>query len=433
MKTTIENVGNKNIIPTDNALRHTNVTLETNEFNLNKRDMININLHDTAYPFAGKSNRELRNSYWLFKLIGNNTLVEIGKAMVKLFPLRKIIKATIFKQFCGGENISECLKTVERLAKSNIGSILDFSSEGGKNEGDFDKTALEIICTIEVARNNKNIPFAVFKPSGVAGIPLLECVSLNTRLNSDEAEAWERAKNRIDRICHAASENNVQLLVDAEESWIQGAIDNLVHQMMEKYNGEKCLIFNTIQMYRKDRLEYLENELNIAKEKGYHLGIKLVRGAYMEKERNRAKAMGYGSPINETKADTDYMYDRALEFCVHNLNYICLCAGTHNEASCIMLANLLREKKIPPGDPQVYFSQLLGMSDNISYNLAKEGYMVAKYVPYGKVNDVLPYLIRRAHENTSVKGQIGRELSFIIKEMLRRKEVKKLVPSIKFS
>jgi len=388
-----------------------------------------LSFDDTAIAFSGKTDGDIRRSYWLFKLVGNSGLVNFGQkftafAIQTHLPIRWFIKATIFKQFCGGEDINECLKTIESLGKYNVGSILDYSLEGKDEENVFNDTTEEIIKTVELAGKNKHIPFAVFKPTGVGAIGLIEKVSAKSKLTNDEQQAWERVKARIDKICKKAFENKVQLLIDAEESWIQVAIDELAHEMMRKYNKEKCIVFNTAQMYRNDRLVYLENGVKDAKENKYYFGIKMVRGAYMEKERARAEKMGYASPINNTKADTDKEYNTGLEFCVKNIDTISICAGTHNEDSAMLLVKLMQQNNLPANHPHIWFSQLLGMSDHISFNVANAGYNVAKYVPYGPVRDVLPYLIRRAMENTSVKGQTGRELSLIIKEKKRRKEAK---------
>jgi proline dehydrogenase len=384
-----------------------------------------LSFDNTANAFSGKGDGDLRRSYWLFKMVSNPGLVNFGKSFTDLainlhLPITGIIKATIFKQFCGGEDIHECLKTIESLGKYNIGSILDYSVEGMVTENDFDKTAEEIIRTLELAGKNPHIPFGVFKPTGVGRMDVMEKVSSGATLNADEQQAWDNLKRRVDSICQAAAENNVRVLVDAEETWIQVAVDALVRDMMEKYNKQKAIVYNTAQMYRRDRLTYLENLLKDARDKNYFVGMKIVRGAYMEKERARAIKMGYTSPINDTKADTDKEYNTALEFCIKHIGKIAICAGTHNEDSAMLLVKLMQQNNIAPDNTHVWFSQLLGMSDHISYNIAKEGYYVAKYVPYGPVKNVLPYLIRRAQENTSVKGQTGRELSLIIKEKQRR-------------
>jgi proline dehydrogenase len=384
-----------------------------------------LSFDNTANAFSGKTDNDLRRSYWLFKMVSNPGLVSFGRSFTDFaikahLPINGIIKATIFKQFCGGENIDECLRTLEALGKYNIGSILDYSVEGKVSETDFDNTAAEIIKTLQLAAKNPHIPFGVFKPTGIGRIEVMEKVSIGIKLSTEEELAWENMKRRVDSICHAAFENNVALLIDAEETWTQIAVDALVRDMMEKYNKQKAIVYNTAQMYRRDRLVYLENILKDALQKNYFIGIKLVRGAYMEKERARATSMGYPSPINDTKTDTDKEYNTALEFCIKHIDKISICAGTHNESSSELLVKLMQQNNVPPNHPHVWFSQLLGMSDHISFNVAKEGYNVAKYVPYGPIKNVLPYLIRRAQENTSVKGQTGRELSLIIKEKQRR-------------
>jgi proline dehydrogenase len=384
-----------------------------------------LSFDDTAIAFSGKTDADLRRSYWLFKLVGNSGLVNFGQKFTTFainthLPIRGFIKATIFKQFCGGENVEECLKTIDSLGKYNVGSILDYSVEGKAEEKIFDDTASHIIETIELASRKKHIPFAVFKPTGVGDINLIEKVNIKASLSAEEQQAWGKVKQRIDSICKKAHESKIQLLIDAEETWTQNAVDDIAHDMMLKYNKEQAIVFNTAQMYRNDRLIYLENALKDAKEKKYFFGVKIVRGAYMEKERARAGKMGYPSPINNTKAETDKEYNTALEFCVKNIDVISICAGTHNEDSAMLLVKLMQQNNIPANHPHIWFSQLLGMSDHISFNVANAGYNVAKYVPFGPVRDVLPYLIRRAMENTSVKGQTGRELSLIIKEKQRR-------------
>lgn len=389
-----------------------------------------LSFDNTANAFSGKTDSDLRRSYWLFKMVSNPGLVNFGRAFTDFaikahLPISGIIKATIFKQFCGGEDINECLVTIENLGKYNIGSILDYSVEGKVSETDFDNTANEIIKTLDLAAKKPHIPFGVFKPTGIGSIEVMEKVSSNTQLTEQEKQAWENMKRRVDEICHAAFTNNIKVLVDAEETWTQVAVDALVRDMMEKYNKQNAIVYNTAQMYRRDRLAYLENLLKDAQEKNYFIGMKLVRGAYMEKERERAAKMGYTSPINDTKADTDKEYNTALEYCIKHMDRIAICAGSHNEDSAQLLVKLMQQNNIAAGHPNIWFSQLLGMSDHISYNIAKEGYNVAKYVPYGPVKNVLPYLIRRAQENTSVKGQTGRELSLIIKEKQRRNGAKK--------
>jgi len=384
---------------------------------------------DTEIAFSAKSNADLNQSYWLFKMISSPAMVKFGSAATYTalglhLPINGLVKATIFKQFCGGENIEECAKTIENLGKYNIGTILDYSVEGKETEKDFEHTCLEIIHTIEKAKGNPNIPFSVFKVTGIATLSILEKKSSAKQLNKQELVEWETVVKRVDRICTTAHKLKVPVFIDAEESWIQPAIDALALEMMKKYNKSKAIVYNTYQLYRKDRYDFLTRNLMDATEHNYFLGAKLVRGAYMEKERERAKTLGYASPIQDSKEDTDRDFNRALALCIENIEKVAFCAGTHNEKSSAILTELMGMNRIQNGDQRIYFSQLLGMSDHISYNLASKGYKVAKYVPYGPVKEVLPYLIRRAQENTSVKGQTGRELSLIIKEKKRRKDAK---------
>lgn len=381
---------------------------------------------NTEIAFSGKSDGDLERSYWLFKLIGNPAIVNIGQALSTFainthLPIKGIIKATIFKQFVGGENITECNKTIENLGKYNIGTILDYSVEGKENDTDFDACTRETIGTINKAKGNKNIPFCVFKITGLARFALLEKVSAGLPLTNAEKEEYVRVHDRVNEICKKAHDNNVRILIDAEESWVQQAMDDLANEMMSLYNKESVIVYNTFQLYRKDSLSHLKKTFELAQRGNYMAGAKLVRGAYMEKERNRALEMDYRSPIQDTKMDTDNDYNAALEFCVEHIDRLAICAGTHNEHSSMYLTDLVKKKNIAASNPHVYFSQLFGMSDHVSFNLANAGYNVAKYVPYGPVKEVLPYIIRRARENTSVKGQTGRELNLIIKEKRRRK------------
>lgn len=389
-----------------------------------------VSFDNTEIAFSGKNRNDLNRSYWLFKMVSNSRFVNIGQVLTTFsiqlhLPIKGIIKATIFKQFCGGESIQECDKTIQQLGKYNIGTILDYSVEGKETEADFDKCAKETISTIEKAKNDQHIPFCVFKITGLARHALLEKVSAGgSILNEEEKKEFERVKERINTICKTAHEKGVPIFIDAEESWAQQAMDNLANEMMSLYNQQKVIVYNTFQLYRKDRLDYLKYSFALAEKGNYMLGAKLVRGAYMEKERDRAKSMNYASPIQDTKENTDKDYNLALQFCIEHINKIAICAGTHNEKSSMYLVELMKEKNITSSHPHIYYSQLLGMSDHISYNLANAGFNVAKYVPYGPVRDVLPYLIRRAQENTSVKGQTGRELSLIIKEKERRRNIK---------
>ena len=387
-----------------------------------------LSFNNTKVSFSGKTDKDLVRSYWLFKFISFNWVVSFGKAMtdfaLKLnLPIKRIIKATVFKQFCGGENIAECDKTVNDLSRFNIGTILDYSVEGKEAEEDLDNCAAETLANIAKAKGDTNIPFCVFKVTGLARMELLEKVSAKATLTDEEQKEYERVKGRVSSICKASYEANVPMFIDAEHSWIQDAIDDLSNEMMALYNKEKPIVYNTYQLYRKDRLAYLKHSFDESLKGTYYMGAKLVRGAYMEKERARAIEKGYPSPIHETKADTDKDYNAALAFCVDHIDRIAICAGTHNEQSSLELVEMMKNKNIKSINKHIYFSQLLGMSDHISYNLAEAGYNVSKYVPYGPVKEVLPYLIRRAQENTSVKGQTGRELGLIIKEKERRASV----------
>jgi proline dehydrogenase len=386
-----------------------------------------VSFDNTRIAFISKSDGELIRSYWLFKLIGNPALVKWGGGLAPLglkLGFKGLIKNTIFKQFVGGENIEDCNTTIAQLGKYNIGTILDYSVEGKESEIDFDHCCKETIETIHRAKGDKNIPFCVFKVTGLARFDLLEKVTAKGTLNAEETKEWERVKDRVSKICKEAHDNNKPVFIDAEESWIQQAIDDLANENMARYNKTSAIVYNTFQLYRKDRLEYLKYSLETGKTNGYHVGAKLVRGAYMEKERKRAAEKGYVSPIQDLKENSDKDYDLALQFCVEHIDRIGLCAGTHNEKSSLLLVDLMAKNNIAADDKRIYFSQLLGMSDHISFNLSQSGYNVAKYVPYGPVKEVLPYLIRRAQENTSVKGQTGRELSLIIKEKERRKAAK---------
>lgn len=379
--------------------------------------------------FSGKTATDLNRSYVLFKAIGSNALVRTmeplsGLAFALHLPIKGLVKATIFKQFVGGETIEDCQQMIDKLYQSGVGSILDYSVEGKNNEESFELTTEETIHTIDRATNNPKIPFCVFKVTGVGAFSVLEKVSTSAMLDITDQKQWERISERVQKICAHAAANNVRIFIDAEESWIQPAIDQLAEKNMEQFNSQTCIVFNTIQLYRHDRLAFLKAAHQRAKQKGYLLGLKLVRGAYMEKERERALQKNYPSPIQDNKKAADYDYNQALKYCIDHIDEIAICAGTHNENSSMLLVNLMKEKKVAINSQQVWFSQLLGMSDHISFNLSKAGYNVCKYVPYGPVREVMPYLLRRAKENTSVKGQTGRELSLIIKEKERRKKRK---------
>lgn len=384
-----------------------------------------LNFQDTETAFADKSNRDLKEKYSLFQMMNSPLLNSLGTKAAQFalsigLPVKGLIKDSIYKQFCGGETIEECQPTIEKLADSHIGTILDYSVEGKDEVSEFEHTKNEIHRTITRAREDDKIPFAVFKVSGVASVELLEKYGCNRELFKRDSEEWEKVGRRVTELCEYAHSIEQPVFIDAEESWIQDAIDCLANEMMERFNNEKPIVFNTVQLYRKDRLEFLTESHREAKEKGYILAVKLVRGAYMEKERARAEEMDYPSPIHDTKADSDKAFDDAIEYCLDNINEIAFVAGTHNERSIQLLVKKMEEKGITHDHPHVFFSQLYGMSDNLSYVLAKNNYHVSKYVPYGPVKDAIPYLIRRAQENSSVTGQVSRELDLIKKEIKRR-------------
>lgn len=385
-----------------------------------------LSFENTEVAFRSKSNPELRQSYLLFKIIGYNWLVKLGPPLVNFafaagLPIKGIVKRTVFRQFCGGESMDECNMTIDHLHAYNVGTILDYSVEGKEEEADFNYTMEETILTIRKAANNPKIPFCVFKVTGIARFDLLTKINAKQTITVEEADEFNKVKARLLAICKAAHENGVRIFIDAEESWIQDAIDDMARDMMLQFNKEKAIVYNTIQLYRHDRLAFLKASHADAVAHQYKLGVKLVRGAYMEKERKRAAEMGYPSPIQPDKGASDKDYNEALLYCIDHIDRIAICAGTHNEQSSLLLAKLMFEKGLQPTDERVFFSQLYGMSDHISFNLSSQGYHVAKYLPYGPVKAVLPYLFRRAAENTSVKGQAGRELTLITKEIRRRK------------
>jgi proline dehydrogenase len=385
-----------------------------------------LDFRDTATAFADKSDAELREKYRLFKLLNSPFLNAVGTRVARFalslgLPVEGLIKQTIFDQFCGGETIQECEPVVRKLGDAHIGAILDYSVEGKATEADFDNTRDEIIKTIERAKNDPNVPFAVFKVTGVAPLGTLEKLSKKKKLDAKGQAKCERIHTRVNEICEFAYSVGQPVFIDAEESWIQDAIDRLATEMMEKYNRRVPIIYNTLQMYRTDRLQYLRDSRKQAKSDGYILAVKLVRGAYMEKERERAAELGYESPIQPDKKATDRDYNAALEYCLDNLEDIAFVAGTHNERSAHLLAQLMHKRGVSHDHPHIFYSQLLGMGDNLSYVLAKNGYNVSKYVPYGPVSDAIPYLIRRAQENSSVTGQVSRELELISIELERRR------------
>jgi len=338
-------------------------------------------------------------------------------------PINTIIKKTIFKQFCGGATFDECNKSIQELAAYNVAAILDYGAEGKEDEAAFDITVKESIKSVRFAAEHDTVPVVSCKITGLAQNGLLEKMTAQKELSEKETEKYQQALDRLDMICQEANQLKVALFIDAEESWIQGAIDNMTDIMMERYNKKYVTVYNTFQMYRHDRLAFLKKSFALAQKKEFILGAKLVRGAYMEKERHRASEKKYPSPIQPDKASTDKDYNAAVKFCVENYKQIASCLASHNEQSTQYQLQLMEEMKIPKNHPHFNFCQLYGMSDNLTFNLAKAGYNVAKYIPYGPVKDVIPYLIRRAQENSAVDGEVSRELGMINEELKRRKNV----------
>lgn len=385
-----------------------------------------VSFEDTSIAFSAQSNFKLRKTYWLFSLMNKAWLVNLGTFFIKMalklgLPIKKIIKNTIFEQFCGGETILDCEKTILDLQGAHVGTILDYSVEGEDNDKDFDETTLEILRTIERASESNDIPFSVFKITGIASVELLEAVQFGNSLNPEQKGQFDRVLKRVDSLCQRAHQKGVKIFIDAEESWIQDTIDTLAYEMMNRYNRERPIVYNTYQMYRWESLANLQRATHESQEKGYYFGVKLVRGAYIEKERLRAHEEEYQDPIHATKEDTDRDFNLAIDFCLDNRTTVSMCMGTHNEYSCQYCLQHMKALGISPNDPHIWFAQLLGMSDNISYNLANAGYNVAKYVPYGPVEAVMPYLFRRAEENKSIAGQCSREFLLVRNELNRRK------------
>ncbi|WP_276379988.1 proline dehydrogenase family protein [Flavobacterium sp. H4147] len=381
---------------------------------------------NTQVAFSLKSDTELDRAYFLFKMIDSEPLVRIGTAVTNFaikahLPVEGLIRATVFDHFCGGVNENDCLTVVDKMFTKGVSSVLDYSVEGKEEEAQFDAALEMTLRTVEFAKERLAIPFAVFKPTGLGRFELYEKLGEKQTLTPAEQAEWDRVVARFDKICSEAHKKDVALLIDGEESWMQDAADDLVTDMMRKYNKEKAIVFNTLQMYRWDRLDYLKGLHEVAKNEGFYIGMKLVRGAYMEKENKRAEEKGYPTPICASKQATDDNYDAAVLYMIEHLDMMAIFAGTHNELSSYKLMELMAQKGIAKNDHRIWFGQLYGMSDNISYNLAENGYNVAKYLPFGPVKDVMPYLIRRAEENTSVAGQTSRELSMIKAERNRRK------------
>ncbi len=382
--------------------------------------------NNTEIAFQLKSDSELERAYFLFKMISKEPLVRIGTAATNFaikanLPVEGLIRSTVFDHFCGGINEEDCLGVIDSMSELGVSSVLDFSVEGKESDEQFDMAMNKTLELIEFARDKESMPIAVFKPTGFGRFKLYQKISEGATLTKNEQDEWERVVQRYHKVCSRGVERDVEVLIDAEESWMQDAADKLVEDMMQTYNKEKPIVYNTLQLYRWDRLDYLKRLHARAKADGYKLGIKIVRGAYMEKERERAEELGYDSPICEHKMETDKNFDKTMSYILQNLDHISVFIGTHNEESCYLAMEMMELLRIDRKDNRVWFGQLYGMSDHISFNMASEGFNVAKYIPFGPVKDVMPYLIRRAEENTSVAGQTNRELELIKKERQRRK------------
>lgn len=385
------------------------------------------NLFDnTKIAFQLKSDSELERAYFLFKMISHEPLVRIGTAATNFalkahLPVEGLIRSTVFDHFCGGVNEEDCLPVIDRMFEKGVSSVLDFSVEGQEVESSFDAAMEKTLKIINFSDEKEAMPIAVFKPTGFGRLHLYQNKGEGKPFNLEEQQEWERVVARYHQVCKLAKKKEVEVLIDAEESWMQDATDELVEEMMRTYNTDAPIVYITLQLYRWDRLDYLKQLHKRSQEQGFSLGIKIVRGAYMEKERERAIEKGYPSPICESKEATDHNFNETLKYILNNLDDMSLFVGTHNEESCYLAMELMDQYKISKHDNRVWFGQLYGMSDHISFNLADQGYNVAKYVPFGPVKDVMPYLIRRAEENTSVAGQTSRELNLLKTEKERRK------------
>ena len=384
-----------------------------------------VNFNNTKIAFHLKSDSELERAYFLFKMISIEPLIRIGTAATNFalkahLPVEGLIRSTVFDHFCGGVNEVDCLPIIDKMYASKVYSVLDYSVEGKAVEDQFDFALKTILNLIEFSKDKEALPIAVFKPSAFGRFDIYQKISEKKSLTASENEQWERIKTRFKTVCAAGKLHNVKILIDAEESWIQDAVDDLVLDLMQTFNTDALIVYSTLQTYRWDRLDYLKKIHIKAKQTNFKLGFKVVRGAYMEKERQRAKDLGYKSPICDTKALTDTLFNETIKYSLSNLETIHLFIGTHNEESTHLALELMKACHISNNDSRVWFGQLYGMSDHISFNLAEHGYNVAKYLPFGPVKDVMPYLIRRAEENTSVAGQTNRELNLIKMEKQRR-------------
>ncbi|MFD1061887.1 proline dehydrogenase family protein [Winogradskyella litorisediminis] len=382
--------------------------------------------NNTEIAFATKTDSQLERAYFLFKMISKEPLVRIGTAATKFalnlnLPVEGLIRSTVFDHFCGGVNEEDCLNTIDEMYTKGVSSVLDYSVEGKESQNQFDDALAKILKIINFCDEREAMPIVVFKPTAFGRFYLYEIKSAGKAFTEAEQAEWDRIVKRFHKVCELAKAKDVEVLIDGEESWMQSAADDLVEEMMRTYNTEKAIVYNTLQLYRWDRLDYLKALHERAKADNFYIGMKIVRGAYMEKERSRAEEKGYPSPICESKLATDVNFNDGLKYILENNKDIAVFIGTHNEESCYLAMDLMEELKISKSDNNVWFGQLYGMSDHISFNLAELGYNVAKYLPFGPVKDVMPYLIRRAEENTSVAGQTSRELDLIIAERNRRK------------
>ncbi|MBF6627753.1 MAG: proline dehydrogenase family protein [Proteiniphilum sp.] len=385
-----------------------------------------IDFNNSEIAFHDQSNASLREAYQLFSVMNSRIMVKIGKHLINIafaihFPVKSILQRTIYRHFVGGMSIEDCSKTIAKLAKSNVMSILDYALEGEESDAIFDETCNEVIRTVEFAHKNKSVPFSAFKITGIARFDLLVKVSEQKPLTEEEKAEFRRVEERVDSIFRRGHDLNVPVLIDAEETWIQPVLDELVMMMMARYNRERAIVQNTYQMYRHDSIERIRQHHRKASAGRFKFGLKIVRGAYMEKERERAAVKGYPSPIQPDKEATDHDFDEIIRYFMEHHETIDFMVATHNEKSTLLLANLIDEKGLARDHPGIYFSQLYGMSDHITFNLAEQGYNVAKYLPYGEVKTMIPYLFRRAEENSSVKGQTSRELKLIQMEIRRRR------------
>lgn len=388
-----------------------------------------LDFNDTEIAFQNQSNYSLRQAYVLFKVMNSRSLVNLSKHLVNVafaarIPIKGIIKKTIYQHFVGGMSIEDCAKAIDCLAGQNVLSILDYAQEGEESDEVFDVTCKEVIKTIEFAKDHPTVPFSVFKITGIGRLDLLAKVSENQSLTDEERAEYQRVEDRVEAIFKRGYELGVPVMVDAEQTWIQPVLDEMVMRLMALYNKEKAIVQNTYQMYRHDSFDRLKEHHQMALEGGFKFGLKIVRGAYMEKERERAVDMGYPSPIQPDKETTDRDFDDIIRYMLDHIDTIDFMVATHNEESSLLLARLIDERGLPRNHPGIYFSQLYGMSDHITYNLSEQGYNVAKYVPYGAVRTMMPYLFRRAEENSSVEGQTSRELKMIQAEIRRRKSAR---------